>query len=293
MQIKVPQGDRKMDALSEISIVGISQIDRVVEVVEETLKGNTVRLLSRRTKDKDGKSSILPRLDLPKVRRNPLVEIVPLSTGCLGACTYCKTRHARGKLGSYKKKDLLDRIRSVVDEREVTEIWLSSEDTGAYGIDLGITIADLLKDVVKILPDDQTVMLRLGMTNPPYMLDHLDAIADALNHPSVFSFLHVPVQSGSNHVLSDDLMNREYTREEFQQVARHLLQKVPNLLLATDVICGFPGETEQDHKDTITLVEEFKFPVLNISQFYPRPGTPAAKMKPLPSAIKKQRSREM
>ena len=210
----VPQGDRNMDALSNISIVGISQIDRVVEVVEETLKGNTVRLLSRRTKDKDGKSSILPRLDLPKVRRNPLVEIVPLSTGCLGACTYCKTRHARGKLGSYKKHDLIQRIRTVVDEREVTEIWLSSEDTGAYGIDLGITIADLLQDVVKVLPDDQSVMLRVGMTNPPYMLAHLDAIAAALNHPSVFSFLHVPVQSGSNHVLSDDLMNREYTREE-------------------------------------------------------------------------------
>jgi threonylcarbamoyladenosine tRNA methylthiotransferase CDKAL1 len=289
----VPQGDRKMEALSNISIVGISQIDRVVEVVEETLKGNTVRLLSRRTKDKEGKSSILPRLDLPKVRRNPLVEIVPLSTGCLGACTYCKTRHARGKLGSYKKQELLDRIRTVVAEREVTEIWLSSEDTGAYGIDLGITIADLLVDVVKVLPDDQSVMLRIGMTNPPYMLEHLDAIADALNHPSVFSFLHVPVQSGSDHVLSDALMNREYTREDFETVARHLLHKVPGLLLATDVICGFPGETTEDHEATLSLVQEFQFPVLNISQFYPRPGTPAAKMKPLPSKLKKERSREM
>jgi len=289
----VPQGDRNMNALSDISIVGISQIDRVVEVVEETLRGNTVRLLSRRTQDKDGNSTVLPRLDLPKVRRNPLVEIVPLSTGCLGACTYCKTRHARGKLGSYKLDDLLSRISSVVNEREVTEIWLSSEDTGAYGIDLGIDIGILLKSVVDLLPADQTVMLRIGMTNPPYMLQHLDAIAETLNHPSVFSFLHVPVQSGSNRILSDDFMNREYTREDFETVARHLLQKVPNLLLATDVICGFPGETEEDHQATVSLVEEFKFPVLNISQFYPRPGTPAAKMKGLPSAVKKTRSREM
>ena len=76
-------------------------------------------------------------------------------------------------------------------------------------------------------------------------------------------------------------------------MARHLLQKVPGLLLATDVICGFPGETEADHQETMSLVEEFQFPVLNISQFYPRPGTPAAKMKPLPSAVKKARSREM
>ena len=158
----VPQGDRNMDALNDISIVGISQIDRVVEVVEETLRGNVVRLLSRKTQDKDGQNSRLPRLDLPKVRRNPLVEIVPLSTGCLGACTYCKTRHARGKLGSYKQDDLLNRIKSVVDEREVTEIWLSSEDTGAYGIDLGIDIGVLLKNVVDLLPKDQSVMLRIG-----------------------------------------------------------------------------------------------------------------------------------
>ena len=112
-------------------------------------------------------------------------------------------------------------------------------------------------------------MLRIGMTNPPYMLQHLDAIAEALNHPSVFSFLHVPVQSGSNRILSDDMMNREYTREDFETVARTLLSKVPNLLLATDVICGFPGETEEDHKETMSLVREFQFPVLNISQFYP------------------------
>ena len=157
----VPQGDRNMDALSEISIVGISQIDRVVEVVEETLKGNIVRLLSRRTTDTEGKSSILPRLNLPKVRRNPLVEIVPLSTGCLGACTYCKTRHARGKLGSYKMKELTDRIQSVVDEGEVTEIWLSSEDTGAYGIDLGINIADLLRNVVSLLPEVSNYIINI------------------------------------------------------------------------------------------------------------------------------------
>ena len=292
----VSQGDRNMDKLSKISIVGVSQIDRVVEVVEETLKGNTVRLLSRRTRDARGESSILPRLDLPKVRRNPLVEIIPLSTGCLGACTYCKTRHARGKLGSYTLEDLLDRVRSVVKEGKVTEIWLSSEDTGAWGIDRGMTIANLLDAVVDELPTDRSVMLRLGMTNPPYMLSHLDAIARALNHPCVFSFLHVPVQSGSNRILGNDPnhgMNREYTVEGFKKVARYLLRAVPGLTLATDVICGFPGETEEDHEATMELVREFHFPVLNISQFYPRPGTPAKKMKQLPSRLKKQRSKAM
>ncbi len=292
----VSQGDRNMPGLRGISIVGISQIDRVVEVVEETLRGNTVRLLSRSTTDRRGDRSQLPRLDLPKVRRNPLVEIVPLSTGCLGACTYCKTRHARGKLGSYTLEDLVHRVRSVVAEGTVNEIWLSSEDTGAWGIDRGMTIADLLDAVVRELPADQSVMLRVGMTNPPYMLQHLDAIARALNHPSVFSFLHVPVQSGSDRILGDDPrhgMNREYTCADFRKVARHLLRAVPGLTLATDVICGFPGETDADHEATMDLVREFHFPVLNISQFYPRPGTPALKMKQVSSQVKKARSREM
>ena len=187
-------------------------------------------------------------------------------------------------------------MRSVVQEGVVSEIWLSSEDTGAWGIDRGMTIANLLEAIVNELPSDRSVMLRLGMTNPPYMLTHLDAIARALNHPCVFSFLHVPVQSGSNRILGDDPnhgMNREYTVEDFRKVARHLLRAVPDLTLATDVICGFPGETDEDHEATMALVREFHFPVLNISQFYPRPGTPAKKMKQLPSKVKKMRSKAM
>ena len=114
----------------------------MTEIVEETLKGNVVRLLSKKT---------LPSLDLPKIRKNPFVEIVPLSTGCLGACTYCKTRHARGKLGSYTLDALSRRIKQVVKE-QVAEIWLSSEDTGAWGLDIGMKIPDLLEHVVALLP---------------------------------------------------------------------------------------------------------------------------------------------
>lgn len=118
-----------------------------VDTVEETLKGNAVRFLaqaaltalahpqlpltSRAAPNLQKKA--LPRLDLPKVRRNRFVEIVPLSTGCMGACTYCKTKHARGELGSYSPEALLERVRAAVRDPYVREIWLSSEDTGAYG----------------------------------------------------------------------------------------------------------------------------------------------------------------
>jgi len=106
-------------------------------------------------------------------------------------------------------------------------------------------------------------MLRLGMTNPPFILEHLQAMADILNHPRVYQFLHVPVQSGSNPVL--DKMNREYTAEEFNEVCDFLTEHVPNMIIATDIICGFPTESEQGHQETCELVKRHKFPVLNIS----------------------------
>ena len=167
----------------------MTQIDRVVEVVEEALKGYKVKLLAKKE---------LPRLDLPKIRKNKLVEIIPLSTGCLGSCTYCKTRHARGKLGSYAPEAIVERARLAIKEG-VMEIWLTSEDTGAYGRDINTDIPTLLKSIIKVMPNH--TMLRVGMTNPPYILEHLTAMADILNHPRVYQFLHVPVQSGSNAVL--------------------------------------------------------------------------------------------
>ncbi|KAL6515672.1 hypothetical protein OROHE_018706 [Orobanche hederae] len=290
----VPQGSRDLKELEGVSIVGVQQIDRVVEVVEETLKGHEVRLLTRKT---------LPALDLPKVRKNKFVEILPINVGCLGACTYCKTKHARGHLGSYTVDSLLGRVRTVIADG-VREIWLSSEDTGAYGRDIVVNLPILLNSLVAELPSDGSTMLRIGMTNPPYILEHLKEIADVLRHPCVYSFLHVPVQSGSNNVLT--AMNREYCVSEFRTVVDTLIDLVPGMQIATDIICGFPGETDEDFEETVNLIKEYKFAQVHISQFYPRPAleswetsnivkerTPAARMKKVPSNIVKKRSREL
>ncbi|BDA40551.1 probable threonylcarbamoyladenosine tRNA methylthiotransferase at N-terminal half [Coccomyxa sp. Obi] len=278
----VPQGDKKVPELQELSMLGVTQIDRVVEAVEETLKGNVVHMLAKKK---------LPRLDLPKVRRNARIEILPLSTGCLGACTYCKTKHARGQLGSYELEALVERAAAAAADPLVREIWLSSEDTGAYGRDLGTSLPELLRALVAALPADGRTMLRIGMTNPPFILEHLPAIAEVLNHPCVFSYLHVPVQSGSDAVLT--AMNREYNSAQFCRVADTLLGLVPGLELATDIICGFPGETDEDFEATMALVRKYRFPHTHISQFYPRPGTPAARMKKLPNGVAKARSRAL
>ncbi|NWS32276.1 CDKAL methylthiotransferase, partial [Polioptila caerulea] len=282
----VPQAQPRQEYLKGLSIIGVQQIDRVVEVVEETIKGHSVRLLGQ--KKDNGKRLGGARLDLPKIRKNPLIEIISINTGCLNACTYCKTKHARGDLASYPIEQLVDRAKQSFQEG-VCEIWLTSEDTGAYGRDIGTDLPTLLWKLVEVIPEG--AMLRLGMTNPPYILEHLEEMAKILNHPRVYAFLHIPVQSASDSVLMD--MKREYCVADFKKVVDFLKEKVPGITIATDIICGFPGETDEDFQETMKLVELYRFPSLFINQFYPRPGTPAAKMPQVPAAVKKQRTKDL
>ncbi|KAG0698663.1 Threonylcarbamoyladenosine tRNA methylthiotransferase [Chionoecetes opilio] len=282
----VPQGAPKSEFLEGLSVIGVQQIDRVVEVVEETLKGNSVRLLGQKKEagKKIGGASLL----LPKVRRNPLIEIISVNTGCLNQCTYCKTKHARGELGSYSIEEVVSRAKQSFSEG-VCEVWLTSEDTGAYGRDIGVTLPQLLWRLVEVIPEG--CRLRLGMTNPPYILDHLKEIAEIMQHPRVYAFLHVPVQSGSDGVLGE--MRREYTVKDFSTVVDFLKDSVPGITIATDIICGFPTETDEDFEGTLQLCSKYKFPSLFINQFYPRPGTPAAKMKRIPTKEVKNRTRRL
>lgn len=282
----VPQAAPSMDSIKGLSVIGVQQIDRVVEVVEETLKGHNVRILGK--KKEDGRKIGGAKLNLPKIRKNPLVEIVPMSTGCLNQCTYCKTKHARGELASYPIDEIVDRIKQVVEEG-VKEIWLTSEDTGVYGKDLGTDITKLLWSILEILPDP--VMLRLGMTNPPYIKEHIEEMVKIYHHPRMYKYLHIPVQAGSDKVLAD--MRREYTCKDFENIVEVLREKVPGITIATDLIIGFPGETEEEFMETWNLVQKFQFSVLFVNQFYPRPGTPAAKMKRVPTVDVKKRTKKI
>ncbi|XP_041987453.1 threonylcarbamoyladenosine tRNA methylthiotransferase [Aricia agestis] len=283
----VPQGAPRSSYLQGLSVVGVQQIDRIVEIVEETLKGHTVRLFGQK-KAENGRKAGGASLLLPKVRKNPLIEIISVNTGCLNQCTYCKTKHARGELGSYPPEEIVERARQSFKEG-VCEIWLTSEDTGTYGRDIGTSLPELLWQLVEVIPEG--CRLRLGMTNPPYILEHLEEVAKIMQHPRVYKFLHVPVQSGSDQVLAD--MKREYSRAEFEHVVEFLRSRVAGITIATDIICGFPTETDKDFEDTMTLCQKYKFPSLFINQFYPRPGTPAAKMTRVatPQEVKKRTKR--
>ncbi|CAH4032987.1 threonylcarbamoyladenosine tRNA methylthiotransferase [Pieris brassicae] len=283
----VPQGAPRANYLTGLSVVGVQQIDRIVEIVEETLKGHTVRLFGTK-KTSDGRKAGGASLLLPKVRKNPLIEIISINTGCLNQCTYCKTKHARGELGSYPPEEIVERARQSFKEG-VVEIWLTSEDTGTYGRDIGTSLPKLLWQLVEVIPEG--CRLRLGMTNPPYILEHLEEVARIMHHPRVYKFLHVPVQSGSDQVLAD--MRREYTRADFQRVVDFLREKVPGMTIATDIICGFPTETEKDFEDTMSLCRQYKFPSLFINQFFPRAGTPAANMRKVPGQEVKKRTKAL
>jgi threonylcarbamoyladenosine tRNA methylthiotransferase CDKAL1 len=291
----VPQGDQQNPEWSDVSVVGVRQIDRVNEVVTEALRGNVTRLLADEV-GHDSPSRIktsnshLPSLEMPKIRRNKFIEIIPINVGCLNNCTYCKTKHARGDLKSWPVADIVARVRQVCADPCVKEIRLTSEDVGAYGIDIGTTIVVLLRAILKALEGTQ-VMLRIGMSNPPYLLRHVDELAELLRHPNCYEFVHIPVQSGDNGIL--EVMKREYTVEEFLTCVRRINAVVPGVSVGTDIICGFPGEGEVEWSNTLSLVRLIKFPVLNISRFYPRRGTPAASMKLIPSDVAKRRTAEI
>mmetsp|Transcript_62452 Transcript_62452/g.108920 ORF Transcript_62452/g.108920 Transcript_62452/m.108920 type:complete len:553 (+) Transcript_62452:66-1724(+) len=276
----VPSSDKRLaESLEGVSMLDVTQLDRIVEVVEESVKGHTVKLLEKRTG--------LPSLALPKVRKDKFAEIITINAGCLGSCTFCKTKSARGKVVSYPIPEIVARAKQAAAEG-VCQIELASEDMGAYGIDIGTNIVELLLQLSDALPPG--VMLRTGMTNPPYIMYHIDGVIEALKRPNVHSFMHIPVQSGSDNVLLS--MRREYTCAEFCYLLDKLKEAIPDIFLLSDIICAFPAESEEDWQATMALCRKYKFQGLHVSQFYARPGTPAARLPRLQTNIGKERWRE-
>jgi len=276
----IAQSDAHNALLKDISLVGVRNIDRIADVVDEAKKGNVIKLLDFYQN---------PRLNLPKIRKNSVVEIIPIANGCLGECSYCKTRLARGKLFSYDARAIKQQFESAINDG-VKEVWLTSQDCGAYGKDINSSLPKLLDELlsIKMNPD---VRVRLGMLNPNHAIEFLGELIRILKHPNMFKFIHLPVQSGSDDVLK--AMNRKYTAEDFVKIVKRLRKEIPSVTVATDIICGFPGETEEDFEQTCKLLDELRIPVVNLTKFCPRPGTPAMKMKKISTKVVKVRSKKI
>ncbi len=235
----------------------------------------------------------LERLAGEKGKKKPIFPkkisaLIPLSQGCLGSCSYCGTKLARGKLESRNQEEVIEEIKTLLSGG-CGEIQLTSQDLAVYGMERGKQeLPELLSEIIKI---EGKFKIRLGMTNPYYTEKILSSLLSLYESEKIYKYLHLPVQSGSEKILKS--MKRRHGVGEFYKIADAFYSKFEDFLLATDVIVGFPGETEEDFKKTCKLIKEVKPHIVNITRFSPRKGTQAAKLKDMPEKIKKERSRDL
>lgn len=253
----------------------------VGDAVQKVLNGEKIVWLNETVKAK-------PCLNLPRSAVNPVVSIVPVAYGCLGSCSYCCVVFARGHLRSCSVDEVVSRIKRDLSSG-AKEVWLTGQDMACYGKDIDVNLADLLRKVCEI---EGEFWVRVGMMRPDHVLDILSDLIDAFQNEHVFKFLHLPVQSGDNEVLKR--MNRFYSAEDFRHTVDAFRKAIPNMTLATDVICGFPGESPEAFQQTLQQIEDVRPDIVNVSKFFPRPKTIAEEMTPRvsPSEVR-DRSRKM
>ena len=258
------------------SLLGPSSLGKTLEVINSTLGGRKQIALE---------DSDLSKVGLPKVRLNPTVGIVEIASGCMSECTFCQTKLSKGDLSSYRLGDIVRQVQTEIKEG-CKEVWLTSTDNGCYGLDIGTDLPSLVNAVTEI-PED--FMIRVGMMNPMYMPRIKEKLIESYDNKKVFKFLHIPVQSGSDKVLND--MKRGHTSQTFREIVKKTKEKFPNFTISTDIIVGFPSETEEDFQKTVQLLDETKPDVVNLSKYSARPGTDAAELKQIDAAEVKRRSK--
>ena len=213
--------------------------------------------------------------------------ILPIAQGCLGRCSYCITKFARGDLRSYPSEDLLKRFDAFLTGG-AREILLTAQDTASYGRDMGADLPSLIRSM---LQRDGDFRIRLGMTNPDSLARVREGILEAMDDERMYRFVHIPVQSGSDSVLRG--MRRRYTVGSFLELVDDLRAGCPDISIATDLICGFPGETDEDHAKSVELIRRLRADTVNITRFSARPGTDASSMEQVHGRISAERSAEL
>ncbi|HDQ07897.1 MAG TPA: tRNA (N(6)-L-threonylcarbamoyladenosine(37)-C(2))-methylthiotransferase [Methanoculleus sp.] len=221
------------------------------------------------------------------VMLSPAVGVMQVGPGCMGACTYCITRAARGRMKSIPVKTIVTEIERLA-RAGAAEVQLTGQDLSAYGMDCGTDLAVLLEAIGECVAD---VRVRVGMMNPATVLPILDRLVDAFRSEKIFSFAHLPVQAGSDSVLQD--MNRGYSAAEYCMIVDAFRRAIPDIRISTDFIVGFPTETDADFEATLSLLRTACPTKVNITRFSVREGTPAAKFRDLPDRVKKDRSRAL
>lgn len=208
--------------------------------------------------------------DLPSLRASDFKAWVNIMYGCNKFCTYCIVPYTRGKERSRKSKDILEEIRDL-KEKGYKDVTVLGQNVNAYGKDIeDITFARLLEEIAKIGIE----RIRFTTSHPWDFSDELiDVIA---KYDNIMSHIHLPVQSGDDEILRR--MGRRYDSKQYLELVRKIKEKIKNVSITTDIIVGFPNESEENFKNTLKLVDEVKYDGAFTFIYSPRVGTPAAKM---------------
>ena len=258
------------------SWIGPHQLNKSAEIVNATYCGDVIRESGFSKESKVG---------VPKFVEDGLIHIIQICEGCIGACTFCCTRFARGPLNSYPISDIVGEARKAI-ENGACEIQLTAQDTAAFGRDSGEKLSDLIKEVANLEGDFR---VRVGMMHPKNILNDVDEIIDAIKHPKVYDFIHLPIQSGSDKVLSD--MRRGHTVEQYTDIVSKFKSEIPDITLATDIIVGYPTESDEDFDLTVDLLEKIKPSLIHLSKYQHRKGAISSSLQEVPPEVMKKRSK--
>ena len=255
-----------LDKFPEVNLYfGTHEIYRLVDLIYEVKKTQN-RVVAIESK----KGEVIEE-ELPPVRNNQYKAFVNIIYGCDKFCTYCIVPYTRGKERSRHFIDIMNEVRDL-KRLGYKEITFLGQNVNAYGKDLdeGYDFADVLEEAAKMgIP-----RIRFTTSHPwDFSSKMIDVIA---KYDNIMKFIHLPVQSGNDEVLRK--MGRRYTREDYLKLVQEMRDKIPGLSLSTDIIVGFPNETEEQFKDTLSLVDIVKYEAAFTFIYSPRKGTPAAKM---------------
>lgn len=245
-------------------LVGTRAITQVVELVKQAIAGEKVACFEDHLDEYTH--------ELPKMRTSRHHAWVTVIHGCDRFCSYCIVPYVRGREKSRRMEDVLEEVRELAKGgyREVTFL---GQNVDAYGKDLrdGTSLARLLEEASKVEGIERLWFLT------SYPTDFSDELIEVVaRNPKVAKTVHLPVQSGSNRILK--MMNRKYTKEDYLELLEKIRKAVPEVSITSDVIVGFPGETEEDFMETVDLVERARFERLNLAIYSPREGTLAWKL---------------
>jgi len=259
----------------KVSMISTNKICEIGSAVRKIFDGEKVEILGKLEKEK---------VCIPKLRENKIIDIVQICSGCLGNCSYCATKLAKNGLVSFSPEKIVKEIK-IAKSEGAKEFWLTGQDVACYGFEINFSLPELLEKILNEVKGKY--FIRLGMLNPRHLRKIIDRLLKVCEDTRIFKFFHIPVQSGSNKILNE--MRRDYIASTFEEIVCKIRRKFPMATIWTDIIVGYPKESEEDFKETLELVERVKPDWVNVSKFYPMRKT---KVRENPNTeIAKKRSR--